>query len=145
MIAGRFQRKRLKGWRKPEGSVIVDRTSKWGNPYLVSDAEDAGIEDPHQFSVDAFRSWLEGDEWARPVDGDYERSKALRTKMLSEMHELRGKHLVCFCPLDKPCHADVLIEMANESYISFFERTLQKIARESGMPLEMFATEFKRD
>ena len=27
---------------------------------------------------------------------------------------LRGKNLACFCPLDQPCHADVLLEMANE-------------------------------
>ena len=27
--------------------------------------------------------------------------------------ELRGKNLACFCPLDKPCHADVLLDLAN--------------------------------
>ena len=27
--------------------------------------------------------------------------------------ELRGKDLACFCPLDQPCHADVLLEIAN--------------------------------
>lgn len=30
-----------------------------------------------------------------------------------DIAELRGKDLACFCPLDKPCHADVLIEIAN--------------------------------
>lgn len=28
-------------------------------------------------------------------------------------HELRGKVLACWCSLDKPCHADVLAEIAN--------------------------------
>ena len=28
--------------------------------------------------------------------------------------ELRGKNLACFCPLDQPCHADVLLELANK-------------------------------
>ena len=28
--------------------------------------------------------------------------------------ELRGKNLACFCPLDQPCHADVLLRMAND-------------------------------
>ncbi|MGO8055976.1 DUF4326 domain-containing protein, partial [Rhizobium leguminosarum] len=28
-------------------------------------------------------------------------------------HELRGKNLACWCPLDQPCHADVLLEIAN--------------------------------
>ncbi len=27
--------------------------------------------------------------------------------------ELRGKDLACWCPLDGPCHADVLLEIAN--------------------------------
>lgn len=27
--------------------------------------------------------------------------------------ELRGKDLVCWCPLEEPCHADVLLEWAN--------------------------------
>jgi hypothetical protein len=28
--------------------------------------------------------------------------------------ELRGRDLACYCPLDEPCHADVLLEVANE-------------------------------
>jgi hypothetical protein len=28
--------------------------------------------------------------------------------------ELRGKNLACWCKLDQPCHADVLLRMANE-------------------------------
>lgn len=114
-MPGRFQRKRLKGWTKPEGSVIVDRTSKWGNPYKISDWVDVGIEreEARREAVNAFRLWLDGDNWARPCDGDLQKSIALRDKMLAEMHELRGKHLVCFCPLDEPCHADVLLRRAN--------------------------------
>ena len=26
---------------------------------------------------------------------------------------IRGRDLACFCPLDRPCHADVLLELAN--------------------------------
>jgi hypothetical protein len=26
---------------------------------------------------------------------------------------LRGYSLACWCPLDKPCHADVLLKLAN--------------------------------
>ncbi len=28
--------------------------------------------------------------------------------------ELRGCDLACYCPLDEPCHADVLLAVANE-------------------------------
>jgi hypothetical protein len=27
--------------------------------------------------------------------------------------DLAGKDLACWCPLDQPCHADVLLELAN--------------------------------
>jgi hypothetical protein len=30
-----------------------------------------------------------------------------------EVSELAGHDLICFCPLDQPCHADVLLELAN--------------------------------
>ena len=29
------------------------------------------------------------------------------------IQELRGRDLCCWCPLDQPCHADVLLELAN--------------------------------
>ena len=28
--------------------------------------------------------------------------------------ELRGRDLACYCPLDEPCHADVLLAIANK-------------------------------
>ncbi len=110
----RHQRKRIKGWQKPNGSVIVDRTSKWGNPYTVEQAKEAGFKAPHKAAVDAFDAFLKGDDWALACDGDVEKSEALREKLLTDIHELKGKDLVCFCPLDKPCHADVLIRLANK-------------------------------
>jgi hypothetical protein len=36
-----------------------------------------------------------------------------RNEMVRRLPELRGKDLMCWCPLDKPCHADVLLELAN--------------------------------
>jgi len=33
-------------------------------------------------------------------------------------NELAGKDLACWCPLDQPCHADVLLELANEEDIN---------------------------
>jgi len=88
MMAVRIQRKRTKGWRMPEGAVYVGRGSRWGNPYkvgtcLIPDATSAVI---------AFAANL-------PLNMDFS--------------ELRGKDLACWCPLDQPCHADVLLELAN--------------------------------
>ena len=33
--------------------------------------------------------------------------------IIEALESLRGKDLACWCPLDQPCHADVLIEFAN--------------------------------
>jgi len=37
----------------------------------------------------------------------------IRGGLRNMLPELRGKDLACWCPLDKPCHADVLLEIAN--------------------------------
>lgn len=31
----RIQLSRKRGWRKPEGAVVVSRPSKWGNPFTI--------------------------------------------------------------------------------------------------------------
>ena len=37
-----------------------------------------------------------------------------RLAILRDIHELRGKDLCCWCRTDQKCHADVLLEMANQ-------------------------------
>jgi hypothetical protein len=34
-------------------------------------------------------------------------------RLVASIPDLRGKNLACWCPLDAPCHADVLLELAN--------------------------------
>lgn len=36
-----------------------------------------------------------------------------RAAMVAALETLRGKNLACWCPLGQPCHADVLLELAN--------------------------------
>jgi hypothetical protein len=96
----RIQRKRTKGWRTPEGAVYVGRGSKWGNPWKVGDCTGASINGPHyataQDCVDLFGFWAcDPDD---PLD----------------VSPLAGKDLMCWCALDQPCHADVLLELANK-------------------------------
>ena len=101
--------RRKGGWRKDHpDAVIVARPSKWGNPFVVgervltSKGGYAVIRD-RQMAVDLFRK-----KWS-----------TWRTSYSAEMiHELRGKDLACWCPLDQPCHADVLLEMANRPIAS---------------------------
>ncbi len=98
----RIQRKRTKGWRMPEGVVYVGRPSAWGNPYHRSDPAAA---------VELFRGLL---AQAPIADGiTWSRAKAGETVYDTIRRELAGKDLACWCPLDQPCHADVLLEIAN--------------------------------
>lgn len=97
MTPQRIQRKRTKGWRKPPDAVIVDRTTNWGNPYSEKDRGNCGP----QILVDLYRDWITKSDDPHAV------------KMRGRLSELRGKKLLCWCELDQPCHADVLLELAN--------------------------------
>ena len=88
----------------PEGAVYVGRGSRWGNPFRWESpgtlvalergeiARAAIVESPAD-AVQMFRDFI------FPFDAD--------------LSELRGKDLACWCGLDQPCHADVLLEWAN--------------------------------
>ena len=98
----RIQRKRTKGWKMPPNTVSVTRPGRWGNPYRTSlfrDYSRAAV-------VADYKRWLSGDVGARVWAGPPPTKNEIRA-------ELRGKNLACFCPLDQPCHADVLLEIAN--------------------------------
>ena len=104
LMPKRIQRKRTKGWKSPAGSVYVGRPTKWGNPFKVSNGDcnhpDCGPKSHPQITramvVESYRRWL---------------SKEMIDAARSE---LRGKDLACFCPIGSPCHADVLLEIANQ-------------------------------
>ena len=94
----RIQRKRTKGWRKPN-TVSVTRPGKWGNPY---DADKYGYEG----ALEKYREGILGQDLLS------KRGREL-ARVGKDLSELRGKNLACYCPLDQPCHADVLLELAN--------------------------------
>jgi hypothetical protein len=104
MTPQRVQRKRTKGWRMPENTVYVGRGSKWGNPYRVID----GQRGP---AVAAFETML----MRAPMN------EAGQIIYQTIREELAGKNLACWCPLEyfdgskSPCHADVLLEIANQA------------------------------
>ena len=91
----RIQRKRAKGWRMPENAVYVGRPSKWGNPFTLHDGTREEV-------VSLFRELVAGNIWSEPNERSIQK-------------ELRGKDLACWCSLNKPCHADVLLEIANRA------------------------------
>lgn len=108
-MADRIRLSRAKGWRMPENTVKVDRTTPWGNPFRVEEAREAGYTDPRHMTVVAFCAWLSGDFSYCGADDYREKREAI----VARLQELRGRNLACWCRLDAPCHADVLIELAN--------------------------------
>lgn len=127
----RIQLKRTKGWRKPEGAIVVARPSRWGNPFKALPTAEAwsvfcripigldiwiervGIvsrEVALAEAIDLYRIRIVN--WANDeFDADDPVAEALAP--------LRGRDLACWCPLEDaagrrmPCHADVLLQMAN--------------------------------
>lgn len=107
----RIQRRRTKGWRLPPNTVCVDRSTDFGNPFTVAAAHEAGHAGKRlpEFVVSCFDAWLHGDrsEWMGAE------SDAAAEMILSRLPELRGKNLACYCKPGSPCHADVLLRLAN--------------------------------
>lgn len=118
----RIQLRRTKGWKMPPNTVKVDRTTKWGNPFVA-------------------KEWIPRDDWRFEVMEQYARimhpgltftglsrvrvgnraealalfdfSLSQSIELLHVVPELRGKNLACWCKPGEPCHADVLMEIAN--------------------------------
>lgn len=88
----RIQRKRTKGWRMPEGAVYVGNPSKWWYPYVCLGWDDGPEARYRRHLLRILDSGLADPDWWGP---------------------LRGRDLACWCPLDQPCHADVLLDLAN--------------------------------
>jgi Domain of unknown function (DUF4326) len=102
----RIQRKRSKGWRSPEGAVYVGRGSKWGNPFAVGKGGTA------EECVRKYADMLTPYRHRGPTS-DLGSLYISMANIEDIERELRGKDLMCWCPLDKPCHADVLLRLAN--------------------------------
>jgi hypothetical protein len=88
----RIQRRRTAGWRMPDSAVYVGRPTRWGNPYPHT-----GTPASRAAVVAAYRDLL---------DRDPDLTAAARRL-------LAGRDLACWCPPEQPCHADVLLELAN--------------------------------
>lgn len=94
----RIQLSRKAGWTKPENTVVVARPTRWGNPFVPGKD---GIPD-RETAVRMFRDRTAVPGWSF---GDVTADVVRR--------ELRGKNLACWCSLDGPCHADILLAIAN--------------------------------
>jgi hypothetical protein len=127
----RIQRRRSKGWRMPDDAIYVGRPTRWGNPWEVGTGDikvlgymagpGAGEYDPKdvRFYDLSLPDWagltaemavaLYRDDLLDSLDD----TDPYHDELREAVAELAGQDLACWCQLDAPCHADVLLEAAN--------------------------------
>lgn len=129
-MPSRIRRERTRGWRRGD-AVIVDRTSRFGNPFRIVD--DLVVRAPdgepwngrqwtcstptaaRQHAASLYAAWLDGHG---PDTYTVRRRVYDRRRVLAALPELRGRDLACTCPLPEPgepdhCHGAVLLRLAN--------------------------------
>ncbi|TQE33106.1 DUF4326 domain-containing protein [Streptomyces ipomoeae] len=134
----RIQRKRTKGWRKPDGAINVGRVgrgciSAWGNPWKEGST-----------------GWtvLPGGWIDRRPHPPLTRQQAVDSYINSSTHDieelrqireqLRGKTLMCWCKVGEPCHGDWLFEVANS------DKPLEEYLDNSPKPADLDSARYAR-
>jgi hypothetical protein len=88
--------------------VVVSRPGRWGNPWSVQEVGSAAE------AVRRFRGatcgFMSNGSFCKPQAHPL----SFIGRIISDVGELRGKNLACWCKIGSPCHADVLLEMANK-------------------------------
>lgn len=113
----RVQQSRLAGWRKPAGAIAVGRGTRWGNPHRIIRAA-TQFEVWREFEEGRRRtgSYLSYDAAARAAVAAYSEDLSAGRLLVSVedvRRHLAGRTLMCWCSLAAPCHADLLITIAN--------------------------------
>jgi len=106
-MAKRIQRRRSRGWLMPPEAVYVGRGSEWGNPFVV------GRDGTRAECVELYKALAHG-LICVSTKASVGEQQLVMLAMANHLSNLRGRDLACWCPIDgKPCHADVLLELAN--------------------------------
>ena len=102
----RVQLSRKKGWRMPPNTVKVDRSTKWGNPFIPGKPNPYM---PTQLVADIRHAFVL-----------YRSFAPMNTHLVAAARaELAGQNLACWCakmPYEDQCHAAVLLEIANAQH-----------------------------
>lgn len=119
----RVQRKRTKGSRLSEGTVCVDRTTPYGNPFKVGEKirDDSPL---WPYIAAAVPGGARGLVSLTPMTREqavdlYSSWVIEQPHLMLRLDELAGKDLACWCPLPAEgepdhCHAAYLIELVRE-------------------------------
>lgn len=106
-VPHRVQLRRAKGWRMPPGTKKVDRTTIFGNPFVV------GKDGTAARCVELFRHLMAGKVCL--TSGNIEAQERCYYAVKASLSAMRGLNLACWCRAGQPCHADVLLEVFNGS------------------------------
>lgn len=128
----RIQRQRTPGWRMPEGARYVGRPGILGNPFRPIKSDccpnwDVVDDNDVRYLIDHPRAHARPDLVTTRAEAITECVRLYRDdltywlggrithdpELKAAIDELRGRDLACWCPVDQPCHADVLLELAN--------------------------------
>lgn len=113
----------------PENTVYVGRPTLLGNPWSVADGRMTLVHTPSgrgkvllpktaiasktpADAVKRYRAWVNGTIFGWKYVTMFP-DEQWRDELNRRLPELRGKNLACWCPEGSPCHADVLLELAN--------------------------------
>ena len=81
--------KELGGSTFSNNEVYIGRPSKWGNPFII------GKDGNREEVINKYRHWIFDQK-----------------KLMTSLHSLRGKDLVCYCK-PQACHGDVLVKLVD--------------------------------
>ena len=125
----RIQLRRTKGWRIPADTIIVARPTRWGNPYRTEQLELVAmgtcegsvgaydVDDVLNIDMSLGRGHATAamavELYEAELLGSLDDGHPHYDEMRKAFGALRGRDLACWCPLDAPCHADVLLRLAN--------------------------------
>ncbi len=87
----------------PEGAIYVGRPTRWGNDLRpdMLDLHDRPLGVTRAIEMYRIATLRMIDDYPDPE------------WVAAWFAPIRGRDLACWCRLDQPCHADVLLELAN--------------------------------
>jgi hypothetical protein len=122
----RIQLKRTKGWRMPPGAVKVDRSTKYGNPFVLGKPikRDSDLWPYLVAAVPALadRSSALGRLQSVTLRRAEDAVAAYSIWFIEQPHlmiaafeELPGRDIADWCKPGDPCHGNWLMDMVNET------------------------------
>jgi hypothetical protein len=113
----------------PPNTKVVIRSTRFGNPFTVTGpirgagpswrvvwfyfGAGCGRQAPAGFEPIKCETSHEALEHAVRLFREWVTAPEQSDLLVQVRHQLVGFNLACWCPLDLPCHADVLLELAN--------------------------------